>query len=98
MSKGFRKITVSLPPEVVDQLDFVASRLRCSRSALLSEVLGFSIPSLVPIASCIPEAGQDVTESDARRLRGVSAQVIGDQVRKLLELGQGVDQDDLFAE
>lgn len=94
---GVRKITVSLPPNVVDQLDFVSSRLRCSRSALLSEVLGHSMPSLVQIASCIPEVGQDVTEVDARRLRGVSAEVIGEQVRKLLAMSEGVGQDDLFS-
>lgn len=94
---GVRKVTVSLPPDVVDQLDFVSSRLRCSRSALLSEVLGHSMPALVQLASCIPEVGQDVTEVDARRLRGVSAAVIGEQVRKLLEMSEGVGQDDLFS-
>lgn len=93
-SPKVRKITLSLPPDTVEQLDFVAARLRCSRSALVSELLKHSIGSLVQIASCLPEDLDSVTEADARRLRGESARVIGEQVGKLLAGAQ----DDLFSE
>lgn len=92
-SSGHRRITVSLPPDAVDQLDFVSLRLLCSRSALLSELLMQSLPGMVQVAQCMPDPGSDVTTEDIRRLRGASARLIAEQVERLLAGGQ----DDLFS-
>lgn len=71
---------MSLPPGVVRDLDFVARRLRFTRSGLLSAVLAEAIGPLVTIANSLPPAGDDVTSDDVRRFRGVSAQVISETV------------------
>lgn len=92
MSVPVRKVSFSLPPGVVDQLDYVSGKLRCSRSALLSQLLAQSMGGLVQIASCLPDKGTEITESDARRLRGESARIIGEEVAKLIRGAQ----DDLF--
>lgn len=88
-----RRITCSLPPNAVEQLDFVASRLHCTRSALLSQMLVQSLPAMVELASCLPEDLTAATGDDVRRLRGASAEIIGKQVSRLLTGAQ----DDLFS-
>lgn len=91
-SPGHRRITASLPPSAVEQLDFVATRLGCSRSALLSELLSQSLPGMVQIVECLPDNSSAATQDDVRRLRGASARVIGEQVERLIAGAQ----DDLF--
>lgn len=91
-SSSVKRITVSLSPEVVGRLDYVSHKMRCSRSAFLSQLLSSSLPGLVELADCLPSPGSEVTGSDARRLRGISAKIIGNEVARLLSGGQ----DDLF--
>lgn len=91
-SSGHRRVTVSLPPAALEQLDFVANRLGCSRSAFLSEMLLQSLPSIVEAVEYLPPGLQDATTDDIRRMRGASARLIGRQVERLI-LGA---QDDLF--
>lgn len=90
---GFKRCSVSLPTELVDNLDFVAKRLRMSRSALLSSLLTEGLPSLVQLVSVLPEDLSTVTEADARRFRGATAEALTEQVANLVRLG---GQDDLF--
>lgn len=89
---GVKKITVSLPPEVVSDLDFIALRMRISRSALLGGVLSECIPGLLAVARCVPASGE-VGAEDVRRARGASAEIIGEQIKVLLAGGG----DDLFS-
>jgi len=91
-SSKVRKVTVSLPVDVVSNLDHISKKMRVSRSALLSSLLASSLPSLVTVVDCLPDPGVELTGSDARRLRGVSGQVIGDEIARLISGGQ----DDLF--
>ena len=91
-SSKARKITVSLPDDVVANLDYISKKMRISRSALLSSLLVSSLPGLVEIVDCLPDAGVELTGSDARRLRGVSGKVIGDEISRLISGGQ----DDMF--
>lgn len=93
MSSKISRITVSIPSDSISQLDYVARKLRCSRSALLGQILAESMPALQQIASCLPDPGKDVGPGDARRFRGESARVIGEQVAKLIEGAQ----DDFFS-
>jgi len=87
------RITVSLPKSIVEDLDFISSRLRCSRSALLAIALGESAAALRQICEMLPPPGQDVSEGDARRFRGDSARVLQELISGL-QIDGG--QDDLF--
>ena len=90
--KPSSRITATLPPEVVGQLDFVASRLRCSRSALLAYLLPEVLGPMSQLVGVLPETGE-ITEADARRARGESGRILGEQIAKLFEGAQ----DDLFS-
>lgn len=92
MKSSSSRITASLPPEVIDQLDFCSKRMRCSRSALLAYLLPEMLGPLSRILVNIPETGE-ITASDARRARGESGRILGDEIGKLLSGAQ----DDLFS-
>lgn len=88
-----RRVTVSLPPDIVDKLDYVSRRLRSTRSGLLSVILRDSIDPLVEIASALPDPGLDPTQDDVRRFRGESARVISELVDELQRCAHDVTKD-----
>lgn len=87
------RITVSLPDDLVADLDFIASRFGASRSGVLSGFLREMVPAAREVAELMPPPGTEATEADVKRFRGASARVISDQITKLLI---GEVQDDLF--
>lgn len=84
---GFKRCSVSLPSDLVDDLDYISKRLRMSRSALLSSILAEGLPSLVQIVTVLPEDLSKVTDVDARRFRGETADVLSKQVADIIRLG-----------
>lgn len=96
MSDGVRRVTVSLPPLTLEQLDFVASQLGVSRSAFISALLGQLLPPLVPMAHLV-KSSREGSEAESKRYRGEFASVLNEQVRKL-NSGYEELQDDLFKE
>lgn len=82
----FRRCSVSLPSALVDDLDYVAKRLRMSRSAFLSGLLAEGLPPLVQLLKTLPEDLSTTTDADARRFRGAAADALSKQVSDLLEL------------
>lgn len=89
----FKRCSVSLPVTLVDNLDYVAKRLRMSRSALLSAILTEGLPHLVHVVSTLPADLSTVTDADARRFRGAAADLLSEQVASIMRTG---GQDDLF--
>ena len=87
----FRKITFSLPSNVVDDLDALSSVLGCSRSAVAGQVLAEFLTPLVELSSCLPNRTSDHSEV-IRRARGVSGDLLGAEIKRLVAGGQ----DDLF--
>lgn len=94
VSPDTKRVSISLNSDIVAQLDFVSAKLRCSRSSLLTVIIMESVDPLVSIATCLPDAGQEIGESDARRFRGESARIIGEQVTRMLS---GDVQNDMFS-
>lgn len=91
----FRRCSVSLPSALVDDLDYIAQRLRMSRSALLSALLAEGLPSLVQLVTVLPEDLSTASDADARRFRGAAADALSKQVSDLIRLR---GQHDLFGE
>jgi hypothetical protein len=89
-----KRCSVSLPTDLVDQLDFVSGRLKVSRSACLSALLSEALPDIVQLVSVLPDDPSMATEADARRFRGVTADILSKQIGDLIRGGQ----DDLFKE
>lgn len=88
MSKQ-HKVTLSLSPQLVADLDYLAERTGVSRSALVSEILLEPIAEMRRLMAMIPP---NPTPADVLRLRGSSADVIRERLASL----QGI-ADDLFS-
>lgn len=91
----FMRITVSLPDDLVDDLDFIASRFGISRSGVVAGFLREVAPPTREIAALMPPEGSAISEADVMRFRGASAEVISKKIAALLV---GEVQDDLFSE
>lgn len=86
-----KRVTVSLPPDVLSMLDEVAKLLLLSRSAFLSGFLRESLPMALTMA----KAAHESVDGDpaVRRYRDSSKADIDDLIKRLTTLG---GQDDLF--
>lgn len=90
----FKRCSMSLPTDLVNDLDYISKRLRMSRSALLSAILAEGLPNLVQVVTVLPEDLSTVTDADARRFRGATADALTKQVADIIRLG---GQHDLFS-
>ena len=90
---GFTRCSISLPADVVFQLDYCAGKLQLSRSAFLSGLLSESLPHLVGILGTLPSDPTLASSSDSRRFRGAAADAISDQIGKIIRSG---GQGDIF--
>lgn len=86
---NLRKITISVPPDLVAHLDYLSDRLGVSRSALISQLLDEPVGDMVELIRAIPE---DPAPEDSLRFRGASAAL----VRQRLEAAKRL-ADDLFS-
>lgn len=84
------KISVTVSPELVANLDYVAGRMGVSRSAIISEVLSGPIADMRTMLEQLP---LDPTPADVVRFRGASAEVVKDRLTNL----QGI-ADDLLSD
>jgi len=82
------KISVSLPGDVVADLDYLATRLGVSRSALISEFMGEAVSDMRRILEVIPP---NPTPADLLRMRGQSEELVRQRVESLKGMS-----DDLF--
>ena len=85
-----KSISVSLDPEIVSVLTKLSRRLGMSRSALIGMVLSESKSTFVKYLDVLGEEG-DV--ADAKRLRGVSVDLIMDSYKELLQQTLDLDVD-----
>ena len=90
MQRKLPKISITLTPELLDDLAYLVSRTGVSRSALISSLLEEAVPSMRRVMEQIPV---NPTPADVVRFRGASAEI----VRERLETIRSLD-DDLFAQ
>jgi predicted transcriptional regulator len=87
-----QRVTLSLPSDVVSNLDFLASSMGVSRSALASALMSDILPPLIPLVQI---ASQGSSEGDSRRYRGEFVTELNAMLGRLTEGVEGL-QDDLF--
>lgn len=90
MERNLRKISVTLPPDLVADIDYVARRLGVSRSALMGQLLPDGISAIRGLLVGVPE---NPTPADIVRFRGESAEEIRRRVEDLKGLA-----DDLLSD
>lgn len=89
MSAPRQKISITVSPELVDDLDYLSARTGVSRSALISELLA---PAAADLRRLVEQIPPDPSPTDARRFRGESAELIRSKIDRLQDMA-----DDLFS-
>jgi metal-responsive CopG/Arc/MetJ family transcriptional regulator len=87
---NLRKISVSLPDELVKNLDYLATRTGTSRSAIISEFLTEAAEHTRKLLELVPPSP---TAADVVRMRGESEAVVRERLASL----QGI-ANDLFSQ
>ena len=83
------KIAMSLPPALVEDLDYLAGRLGVSRSALAAELLTDAASEMRRLVSLIPP---NPTPLELLRMRGESEAFVRERIASATKL-----TDDLFS-
>lgn len=84
MRRNLRKISVTIPPDLVDDMDYVAARLGVSRSALIAGILP---ESLHLMRSMLEQVPLNPSPDDVLRFRGESAELVRQKIDSLKDLG-----------
>lgn len=92
------RVSLSLPPSVAEDLDYVASLVGVSRSSFAALMLEDLLRSLVPAAeyyaaSAPGEASPLAQDFQGRRLRGESIEGLRDAYRQLRRVADSIDPD-----
>lgn len=88
---GIKRVSISLPTDLAEDVDYVSSRLGMTRSAFITQfLLGGELDKLRSVLSTIPE---QPSEADVKRFRGDSRAYIADQLSKLQHLQGGLFDD-----
>lgn len=89
MRRNLSKISITLPPDLVSDMDYIAGRLGVSRSALIAGILPESLHLMRGMLEQVP---LNPTPDDVLRFRGESADLVRQKIDSLKDLG-----DDLFS-
>lgn len=90
MRRNLSKISITIPPELLADLDYVSGRLGVSRSALVAEVLPDALGVMRKLLEQVP---LNPTPDDVLRFRGESAEIIKQKIESIRGMG-----DDLFSD
>jgi len=85
-----RKITFSVPEEFVQDLDYLARRLKVTRSAMLTEIAAEAVHDLRSMVETVPE---NPNSEDLLHAKGKSKALIEGRIDSARRLS-----DDLFSE
>lgn len=80
MKRNLPRISITLPADVLDDLDFVSNKLSISRSALIGSMLPDGLRVLRELAEQIP---LNPTPEDVVRLRGASEAIVQGRIDQL---------------
>lgn len=90
MRRNLSKISITIPPELLADLDYVSGRLGVSRSALIAEVLPDALNVMRKLLEQVP---LNPTPDDVLRFRGESADIVKQKIESIRGMG-----DDLFSD
>lgn len=90
MRRNLSKISITIPPELLADLDYVSGRLSVSRSALIAEVLPDALGVMRKLLEQVP---LNPTPDDVLRFRGESAEIVKQKIESIRGMG-----DDLFSD
>jgi len=81
-----RRVSISLTDDEFDQLEFVANRFGFSKAAVVTGIVRESLPSLFAITEAsVPRTKKETPEKTIKRVRGVSADLLGERIKDILQ-------------
>ena len=81
-----RRVSISLTDDEFDQLEFVANRFGFSKAAVVTGIVQESLPSLFAITEAsVPRTKKETPEKTIKRVRGVSADLLGERIKDILQ-------------
>jgi len=81
-----KRTSLTLDSCLIDDLDYVASRMGVSRSALLSNIAGAAAKDLRTLLEGVPMAP---TEVDTKRFKGASIELVRERLETLEDMQDG---------
>tara|TARA_R100000655_G_C2980028_1_gene191651 strand:- start:479 stop:760 length:282 start_codon:yes stop_codon:yes gene_type:complete len=88
---SLKRVSLSIPGGLADNLDYISKRLGVSRSAFVTQLLlEAQLDSLASLLSSIPE---QPSEADIKRFRGDSKVYVREQLERLQKLQGGLFDD-----
>lgn len=90
MNRNLRKISITVDPALLDDLDYVSKRAGVSRSALISGLLGEILPATRELFEKVP---LNPEPADVVRFRGESADIVRARLGSIRDLDS-----DLFSQ
>jgi len=88
------RVSLTIPDDILANLLYVSKRMGISRSSLVSSVLEGSVAHMKDMLELIPEDATSLSGSEVKRMRGLSVDIIKDQIQALEDL----NDDDLFSD
>ena len=83
MPKGHVKISITIPVQMREDLEYIASKMGVSKSALLTSLSAEPLSDLAKLISSVPE---NPTQEQVLRLRGASVDLIEQRMDSLRKL------------
>lgn len=83
MQRKLSKISITLEPELLDDLAYLVDRTGVSRSAIISSLLAETVP---PMRKLLEQVPINPSPSDVVRFRGASADIIRERLESLRAL------------
>ncbi|WP_447530566.1 hypothetical protein [Vreelandella sp. TE19] len=88
---NMKRVSFTLPPEVVQHLNFISHRLGVSKSSVVGDMLGKGLSPLVELLRAMPDQNTAPSDDVIRRVRGASSEQIRDQLNHLREVFDSLD-------
>lgn len=88
---SLKRVSLSIPGELADNLDYISRRLGVSRSAFVTQILIEG--DLDHLASLLAHIPEQPSEADIKRFRGDSKVYVREQLQRLQQLQGGLFDD-----
>ena len=81
-----RRVSITLTDEEHEQLKFVADRFGFSKAAVVTGVVREALPSLYAVVDAsVPRSKKETPQTTMKRVRGVSAEALGQAIKDLMQ-------------